>query len=88
MQTRVLENLKRHNSIFKFVIKTEEDWKEMEELIKDLEISKDKIYIMPEGVTNKEVKKSALKFIEKIKEKNYNLSPRLQVWLWGKKRGI
>lgn len=81
IQKMVLENLKRQDSIFKFVVKTEQDWREMEELVKDLELPKGKIYVMPEGMTDKETKKSALKFIEKIKEKGYNLSPRLQVWL-------
>lgn len=84
---RFLKQFLSKNAIFKFVIKTDEDWKEMEKIVRKIGITKDRVWIMPEGQTNDEVKNDALKFVDKIKKSGYNLSPRLQVFLWGIKRG-
>ncbi len=75
-------------SIFKFVIKTDKDWEQMEKIIKKVDIPKEQVYIMPEGVTDKENRKHALKFFEKIILNGYNLSPRLHIWLFQGKKGV
>uniref|UniRef100_A0A6M3JKL5 Putative radical SAM superfamily protein n=1 Tax=viral metagenome TaxID=1070528 RepID=A0A6M3JKL5_9ZZZZ len=87
-----IETLKYFNEysecIFKFVIKTDEDWKQMEKIIKSVGINKEDVYIMPEGRTDSELKKNTKKLINKIIENGYNFSPRIHIWLWGKKRGV
>jgi len=54
----------------------------------DLLYDKSKLYFMPEGVNDKELKQKAKWLVELCKMNNVNFSPRLQVWLWGKKRGV
>jgi len=76
------------NPTFKFVIKTETDWKEMEKVIKLVDIPKKLVYVMPEGKTDAELKKNAKKLINKVIEGGYNFSPRLHIWLWGSKKGV
>jgi len=75
-------------SIFKFVAKNGSDWNEMEEIIKNIGIPKTRVWVMPEGQNDSIIKQRTLELVEKIKEKGYNLSPRLQIWLWGNKKGI
>lgn len=74
--------------IFKFVIKTDKDWDEMQQIVKDAKIDNDDVFIMPEGTTDAELKKNAKKLIKKVIENGYNFSPRLHVWLWGNKKGV
>ena len=88
IKLNVLKKFVKENSIFKFVIDSDKDWKEMEEVIKKVKIPIEKVYIMPQGRDNKTVKKNALKYFNRIIESRYNLSPRLQIWLFGKKRGV
>lgn len=82
----ILKDFLRFNSYFKFVIKNDRDWEEMQDIIKKVGIPKDQVYVMPEGVQDKLVKKHAKKYIKKIIENGYKLSMRTQIWLWGKKK--
>jgi organic radical activating enzyme len=84
----ILKEFNRLEAIFKFVIQNEEDWKEMEEIVKEIKIPPERVWIMPEGTSIKVLKKRSLWLIPKIKGSSYNYSPRLQIWLWGKKRGV
>lgn len=88
IKTRALKRFLRCNSLFKFVIKTKEDWYEMEELIKKIKIPRQLVWVMPCSTTNKEWVDNALKLVDKIKKQGYNLAPRLQILLWNKKRGV
>ena len=74
--------------IFKFVIKTNEDWYQMKQIILDVKIKRNRVYVMPEGKTDAELKKNAKKLINKVIEGGYNFSPRLHIWLWGSKKGV
>jgi len=51
IQIPVLKKFNEINSIFKFVVKTKQDWEEMEEIIKQVKIEKNKVWVMPEGQT-------------------------------------
>ena len=75
-------------SIFKFVIKTREDWQQMEAIIKDVQIDPGDVWVMPEGKTPDKIRTGSLKWIDEIKAHGYNLSPRYHVMLYGNKRGI
>lgn len=78
----------KRNSCFKFVVKNKEELEEATKFIKSRKIPKDKVYIMPNAVTGQELKRVSLKIIDDVIKKGYNLSPRLHVWLFGKKRGV
>jgi organic radical activating enzyme len=77
---------KNPKTIFKFVIVTPDDLKEVENLIAEYEITK--IYLMPEGVTQKELQERSAWLVEICKERGWNFTTRLQVILWDRKRGV
>jgi len=76
------------DSIFKFVVQTDEDWEEMKKLIKKINIPQNRVWVMPEGITNKELRNHGRYFINKIISEGYSYSPRLQIFLWGKRRKV
>jgi organic radical activating enzyme len=76
------------NSIFKFVIKDQEDWNQMKWVIHDVEIPNYRVWVMPEGRTPREIKKKTLALVPLVKQSGFNLSPRFHVMIWGKKRGV
>jgi organic radical activating enzyme len=84
----ILEKYKKLDSIWKFVIKNDEDWKEANEMIHILDIDPSRVYIMPEGITNAQIKKHGLEFMSRVISHGYNLTPRLQVFFWGNKIGV
>lgn len=88
IRPEILKQFLYNDAIFKFVVRDLKDLKVVEKLVKKIKIPKDKVYIMPEGATDKQVKMHTKKLFKEIQKRNFNLSPRLQVWLWDKKRGI
>lgn len=77
---------------FKFVIRDSAKYDDFEffqkEVIKKLDIDHEYVYLMPEGTDSKKIKKNIIDLIRFYCLKhNYNLSPRLQVMLWGDERG-
>ena len=86
MNQDVLKAMNKVNSVFKFVIMTEKDIKEME---KDFGfLDKDKIILMPEGITLEDNRKHLQNFVEFAKKKGYRVLPRLQIFIWGAKRAV
>ncbi len=69
------------NSIFKFVITSEKDIEEVEELEKEYRIPKNKIYLMPEGTTSESILEKSRFIVEKCIQKGYNFSLRQQILL-------
>lgn len=82
----ILKEFLKYNSYFKFVIGQDSDWDEMEDVITKVKIPANRVYIMPEGIKDWRNKMNAKKFMDKILVNNYRLSPRLQIWLWGKSK--
>lgn len=84
----VLKKINIHkNSWFKFVVVNKKDVKEIKKIATEIGIKKEKIVLMPEGVDNKTLDKR-LKWIAKIAlENGYNVSDRLQIRMFGNKRG-
>jgi len=72
---------------FKFVIKTKEDWEEMEDLIKEYQIQSYNVIVMPCATTIKEMRSRRWVFWNAIK-KGYRFSLRGQTILFGKRRGV
>ena len=85
--------IQNHDYQFKFVINKEEEISEIEEIREELkkitgiDIS-DKIYIMPQGVSESQFKEKQEWMIEICKNKNWKFSDRLHVRIWGHKKGV
>jgi len=77
------------NVNFKFVIENEDDFRFwQEQVIKKLGILPYRVWLMPEGTNSEKVKKGSIEIVDKYCLKyGYNLSPRLQVLLWGNEKG-
>lgn len=72
------------NSMFKFVVMKPEDLDEIEnDFIKPFNLDQDKIVVMPQGVTDKELHENMLRVAEACKKKGFRLLPRLHVQIWG-----
>jgi 7-carboxy-7-deazaguanine synthase len=76
------------NTIFKFVLSSQENIYEVLDLMKEFSIPKEKVWLMPEGTSNTELKERGKWLVETCKMYGFNFSPRLHVWLWGKTRGV
>ncbi len=74
---------------FKFVFdKLAESDKWWESVIESLKISKERVWIMAEGVNAATQIEDSLKVVEYCKEKGFNFTPRLQILLYGSRRGV
>lgn len=77
-------------SYFKFVVTSEshkEDLEEIKTIRKLYDISEKDIYLMPEGKTAKELEKNRELIISLCLKEGYKFSDRVQVIIWGNKRG-
>lgn len=85
------EVLKAFNSLprttFKFVVQAEKDLKEIDQIVSECGLEPTKIIIMPEGITEEEIRSHAMIVAEQVKQRGWRLLPRLQIMLWGTKRG-
>ena len=83
---KLLEN---HRCQFKFVVSNEHHIQEIKDLQKQLpRLTDDLIYLMPEGRTEKEIQDKQEFVVNMCIEKGWNYSDRLQVRIWGDKRGV
>lgn len=73
---------------FKFVVQSEKDLAEIDQIVSGCELDPSKIIIMPEGTTQEDIRDHALSVSEQVKQRGWRLLPRLQVMLWGEKRRI
>ncbi|MHA1868705.1 MAG: 7-carboxy-7-deazaguanine synthase QueE [Candidatus Heimdallarchaeaceae archaeon] len=76
------------NSYFKFVVEKEDDFFDWMDIAKLVYKGTKRIYFMPEGIKDSVLKKRSKWLVELCKFYNVNFSPRLQIWLWGNKRGV
>ena len=84
---KLLNNL--DNSWFKFVITSLDDWEEIKEkFIEPGLISKEKIVLMPEGVTREELQQHYDIVVKLAVEENLRMTDRLHVTIWNKKTGV
>ena len=73
---------------FKFVVFGENDLAEILELVEEYEIPHERVFLMPEGRTPEEVKEHQENLVELAKKENFNVTTRLHVLIWGKKRNV
>lgn len=73
---------------FKFVIASETDLVEIEEIIATHSLPADRILLMPEGRDEATLRDRRLWLADLCRENNYRFSDRLHIQLWGSKRGV
>jgi 7-carboxy-7-deazaguanine synthase len=72
---------------FKFVYENKNDlW--WEEVIEQVGIPNEKVWIMCQGKTRKEQLRKMKEVVNYCIKKQYNFSPRLHVLIWGNKKGV
>lgn len=71
---------------FKFVVCSPTDFIEIDSIVSDVGASD--VYIMPEGITAEKLLLSGAELVPYIINRGYKFSPRLQVLLYGNKRGV
>jgi len=74
--------------VYKFVIRKKSDIDEVKIYCQKYKIPKEKIWLMPEGISRETVIKRSVWLIEICKKEGYNFSPRLHIMLWENKRGV
>lgn len=75
-----------NRAIWKFVAQQPSDLDEVDELVNTYGLAP--VYIMPEGTTHAVLAKHARALAPAVIERGWTLTPRLQIELWGKKRGV
>jgi len=89
IKPEVLKALNKADTQFKFVVMTEADVEEAErDFIIPIGLDTNKVVLMPQGVTPKEIADNARIVVEITKKKGYRLLSRLQVDIWGAKRRV
>jgi organic radical activating enzyme len=73
-------------AFFKFVVCNQSDLDEIKALHSKLNISPDRIHLMPEGRDAETLQQRSLWLADICRDKGYHFSPRLHVLLWGNKR--
>jgi 7-carboxy-7-deazaguanine synthase len=85
----ILKNFnKNSNCSFKFVVKNKKNLNELTEILRECKIENNKIIIVPEGRSTKEMKKNSLSLIESAKNKGWRILPRIHILFWNNKKGI
>ena len=82
----VLEQLNQLNTQFKFVISSEEDWKEVQEDFAF--IDKPKIWLMPAGENQELLNETKQVVAELAKEHYLKYTNRLHIEIWNQKTGV
>jgi 7-carboxy-7-deazaguanine synthase len=72
---------------FKLVVGGPEDWDEARLRIEEHQLPRERVMLMPEGMTAPALQQRALWLAEVCKREGLRLSPRLHVWMWGARRG-
>jgi len=85
----VREWLDQYDWQLKFVVARAEDVDELEAMLEKLgrEIPRDRVLLMPEGVTRESIRDRAAWLGELCKARGYRYAPRLQIELYGNRRG-
>ena len=72
----------------KFVADKKTDLVEIEDILSKLKnVDRDRVLIMPQGRTKKELRERAPWIVELCKEHGFSYTPRLHIEIWGNRRG-
>ena len=78
----------QENAWFKFVIQSEQDLTEVQQLEKRFNLPRQKILLMPEGRDEQALQSRRLWLADICRDHGYRFSDRLHIQLWGSKRGV
>ncbi len=73
---------------FKFVIVAADDILEVEELVAAHAIPRDRVLLMPEGMTRRALAERSPVVADLCERHGFRFSPRLHILLWGPQRGV
>jgi 7-carboxy-7-deazaguanine synthase len=76
------------NATFKLVVGDDPDLEDALRLIERHRLPRERVMLMPEGLTDEALRPRALALVPACVRHGLRLSPRLQVWLWGARRGV
>jgi 7-carboxy-7-deazaguanine synthase len=89
LQPDVLKHLiSEYDYQLKFVVQGKEDFDEIVPLVRELEVDRRRVLVMPEGVTKKQMEERSVWLVEACKHFGYRYTPRLHIDIWGNKRGV
>jgi len=89
LQPELLRRLMRAYAYqLKFVIVEPQDLEEVRRLCLQLEADRSRVLLMPEGTDPGQIRRRALWLAEICKQEGFRYSPRLQIELWGNRRGV
>jgi len=89
----IREYIKSYDYQIKFVVESEEDLTEIEDVLHELEseeptpIDRNKVFLMPQAKTRQQHSQLGPQVAQMCLEKGYRYGPRLQIELWGNQRG-
>ena len=86
-KSEVITKLNTKNTIFKFVVNKQKEWKEIQETYLPI-VDKKKIYLMPAGENQELLETNMLRVVELAKENYLNFTTRLHINIWNKKTGV
>lgn len=72
----------------KFVVAAPEDLAEILSLVSRLRAERERVVLMPEGVDRETLHRRSGWLVELCKAEGFRYSPRLQIELWGNRRGV
>jgi len=87
-QPQILTTLRDLGARFKFVVQTSTDFNEVAEIVRNISIPSDRVYIMPEGRTQDAVQGTMTNIVRAVIDRGWRITPRLHIDLWGSKRGV
>ena len=82
-----------HDYQFKFVLNSSQDLREIEDIRTNLldrtgtDIN-DKIWLMPQGITNEQFDSKMKEMADICKERGWKLTDRMHIRIWGQKKGV
>jgi 7-carboxy-7-deazaguanine synthase len=88
LRIQAIEGFVEAKSIFKFVVDKQEDLEEIQKIVDRFNIDDSRVWLMPQGRTEKELNRKLEWLAEVCIANGFNLTNRLHVQTWGAKRGV
>jgi len=88
IRPEILKKYNQMNSIFKFVVKDSKCIDEIKQIIEEIKIDDNKIWLMPEGRTANEIIARTPAIFEQCVDNNWNMTLRMQVLAFNDQRGV
>ena len=76
------------NATFKLVVGDPPDLDDALRLIREHALPRERVMLMPEGLTDEKLRERARGLAESCKREGLRMSPRLHIWMWGARRGV